>query len=374
MSEPPVALGRGLLVTTGAIGCGLAVAVLWLLVPGGLDQGPVAGPTVTRSVGAVGGTPFSTDARAELLTPTTIAVDPAAVLPSESVPPATLAVRSTTSAIRATAVMIEGTGVMLTTAAAVRDLRRVSLEDASSTRHTAQVLAVSGGVALLAADGDATVPVDVLGFDQVAHADTGDDIVILAGSAIETEYPDLGVALDLGEALLAEDVPEGTPVVDADGALVGLCTHRSASDDLERADVHIVPIAEVLDSLLDGDGAATPSTTDPTTNGPTITGPTIDDPTASSGSVWVGVRLAEAAGGRGLLVETVITASPAETAGIVVGDLIIDIAGRSVDSIDDVRRALDGLRPGDTVDVGLLVDDGSTRTISVVLGVAAPDV
>ena len=35
MSEPPIALGRGLLVTTGAIGCAIGLAILWMLFPVG---------------------------------------------------------------------------------------------------------------------------------------------------------------------------------------------------------------------------------------------------------------------------------------------------------------------------------------------------
>ena len=43
LTEPPVAIGRGLLVTTGAIGCMLGIAVLWLLVPVGGGLAPIGG-------------------------------------------------------------------------------------------------------------------------------------------------------------------------------------------------------------------------------------------------------------------------------------------------------------------------------------------
>ncbi|MEZ5251091.1 MAG: hypothetical protein R2713_18285 [Ilumatobacteraceae bacterium] len=51
-SEPPVAVGRGLLVTTGAIGSALGVAVLYLMLPTGAG-GPTASPTVTSSIAAL---------------------------------------------------------------------------------------------------------------------------------------------------------------------------------------------------------------------------------------------------------------------------------------------------------------------------------
>ena len=53
LTEPPVAIGRGLLVTTGAIGCVLGIAVLWLLVPVGGGLAPSAAPTVTSSTNTV---------------------------------------------------------------------------------------------------------------------------------------------------------------------------------------------------------------------------------------------------------------------------------------------------------------------------------
>ena len=52
LSEPPVAIGRGLLVTTGAIGSVLGVAVLWLLSPMS-GSAPTASPTATSSVAVV---------------------------------------------------------------------------------------------------------------------------------------------------------------------------------------------------------------------------------------------------------------------------------------------------------------------------------
>ena len=65
---------------------------------------------------------------------------------------------------------------------------------------------------------------------------------------------------------------------------------------------------------------------------------------------------------------------PAEVAGIAVGDVVLDIAGVPVGSVAEVRRALDGARPGDTVTIGVSSADGSRRALSVVLGAAAPDV
>ena len=51
-SEPPVHIGRGLLVTSGAIGSALGVAVLYLLAPAG-GTTPHAAPTATSSIATI---------------------------------------------------------------------------------------------------------------------------------------------------------------------------------------------------------------------------------------------------------------------------------------------------------------------------------
>lgn len=361
LTEPPVVIGRGLLATTGVLGCTLGIAALWLLLPGGLDQGPVAAPTVARSVGAVTGPGFGDTPRTGLLTPAA----PSVLLPAESVPPPTVALRSSgATRTPATAVLLEGTGLLLTTAAAVRDLRTFSIEDASSTSRQAEVLVLSGDVAVLATGSTTSDPVDVLGFDAVARADAGDDVVLLAAAPLDIRYPDADEPIAMDD-LDATRVPEGTPVVDADGALVGLCTHRTAGDGDTL--VHVVPIAEVFDALLRTDVLDG-------RNSPTVGSDAA--PSRSSGDatpVWIGVELSDATDRPGLLVGSVTTDSPAEAAGILAGDLIVDISGSPVGSIADARAALADQVPGSTVTLGVIGSDGIRRDLSVVLG-AAPDV
>ncbi|HVQ52044.1 MAG TPA: hypothetical protein VMS92_18530, partial [Mycobacterium sp.] len=47
-TEPPIAIGRGLLITTGAIGGLLSIAVLWAMLPSA-GRGGIAAPTVVSS-------------------------------------------------------------------------------------------------------------------------------------------------------------------------------------------------------------------------------------------------------------------------------------------------------------------------------------
>lgn len=66
----------------------------------------------------------------------------------------------------------------------------------------------------------------------------------------------------------------------------------------------------------------------------------------------------------GVLVEQVEKGRSAEKAGIKAGDVLLKIGSRSIDEIDDVRRALDKYEEGDKVDVEVL-RKGSRKTMSV---------
>jgi hypothetical protein len=351
--------------TTGLVGCALGLAVVWLLVPGGLDQQPIAGPTVTRSVGAVGNVTATTEPLASLLTPTT-AAQPASTVPVETVPAHTVAVQTIASASPATAVLIEGTSLLLTTAAAVREQRRVSVEDASAVLHEASVVGASGELVLLTAGDGTGAPVDVVGFESIGRASEGDQVTVLGSTPLQVEYPADGEAIDLGEppvdAAIAA-IAEGSPVVDADGVLVALCTHdRSADDEVE---LRMVPIADVLATLL-GDDAT--GTTTPNDGSATGDDGSVDE--AAAGSGWIGLRLAELTEPDAVVVDWVAPDSPAFVAGIAVGE----VDGEVVATVTAVRAVLAGSLPGDTVVLTLWATDGSERQVSVVLGVAAPDV
>ena len=60
---------------------------------------------------------------------------------------------------------------------------------------------------------------------------------------------------------------------------------------------------------------------------------------------------------------------PAQKAGIRDGDVIVSIDGRTITSADDVGTILAGLRPGQSVGVGLVSSSGARRSANVTLGV-----
>ncbi len=100
----------------------------------------------------------------------------------------------------------------------------------------------------------------------------------------------------------------------------------------------------------------------------------------ASGSVtrgWLGISLqpvtteiAAAIGlteRTGVLVAEVLDSSPAQEAGLLDGDVILDIADESVDSTNELSRLVAGIAPGEKVKVRVM-RDGKVRNLTVTLG------
>jgi hypothetical protein len=386
MSEPPLVVGRGLLAATGAIGTVLGLTVLWMLVPAGFDSArsqPTAGPDVTRSVQALA----AVTTAAPPADGATGSGDSASVatLPAESVPPNTLRLSAspprvagepaTASAPPAIAVMVNGTGLLLTTAAAVKTFAEVAVADQHDEPLIALVVAVDQGVALLAPSDLGDTPLDVIGFDRIATADVGDPVVVLGDDDHEVTLPAAGEALDFGPAGAGAtnpvaDLAEGTPVVDAEGALVGLCTMVTADDG--GTAVHIVSIAALLG-------------TEPTTSSPAPgvepsepgTTSTTIAPGATDRAAWLGVQLEHEADHIGARIDAVMPGSPADTAGLRVGEVVVAIDGRMVASVNDLVAAIAAHQMGDVVVLTVIEPTdvnavASGRLVSVLLGAVAP--
>jgi S1-C subfamily serine protease len=139
----------------------------------------------------------------------------------------------------------------------------------------------------------------------------------------------------------------GGPLIDADGAVIGMNTR----------------------TLLRGEDLAIP----------TATLRRVVDELAAHGGVrrgYLGVgafpaqlpaQLAQLVGrDRGALVANVEDGAPAATAGILVGDIIVEVAGTPVTDPDSLRLAL-GDRPGETVALTVL-RGGAKHVLSVPLG------
>jgi hypothetical protein len=161
LNEPPMAIGRGLLITTGAIGCVLGVAVLWLLVPIGGGLAPNAGPAVTSSFSGARSavTTIETAPRSDLVDTTTGGTStgggglPPITLPSEDVPLNTVLVtrpaKPDTDAVAVAVSNGDDTSFIVTTANAVSDKDGFSIVG-NGDPSDGSVVAIDNNLAYLA--------------------------------------------------------------------------------------------------------------------------------------------------------------------------------------------------------------------------------
>jgi S1-C subfamily serine protease len=87
-------------------------------------------------------------------------------------------------------------------------------------------------------------------------------------------------------------------------------------------------------------------------------------------SAFLGVSVSTAGGG--LTIANIIPGSAAETAGLVLGDVITSIDGTPVSALDDVRAILFRHHPGDAVTVGYTDTVGNQTQTTLALGDGPP--
>jgi putative serine protease PepD len=88
----------------------------------------------------------------------------------------------------------------------------------------------------------------------------------------------------------------------------------------------------------------------------------------NSHRAYLGVQVGDTTDASGVLVGTVTAGQPADKAGIKAGDVIVSVAGKPTPTSADLSTVLAGLKPGQTVQVGLRHQDGSKGTVSLTLG------
>lgn len=127
----------------------------------------------------------------------------------------------------------------------------------------------------------------------------------------------------------------GSPIVDEHGLVVGLNTARLA-DGFYLALPADAALRDRVDALVRGESAER-----------LVLGVGLA-PTEVAQQLRASVGLPERAG---LLVRTVADGSPADAAGLKVGDLLVASGERELTAVDDLHRALDGARATSTLEL-----------------------
>ena len=349
-SEPPIAVGRGLLVTTGAIGGLLSLAVLWAMLPSA-GRGGLASPTVVVSTANDAPTAVIT-ARPDTLVATSLderlpgttlrtTAAPVNDVPPQRSPATTLPGPETSETTTQSAELSQapvavgiGDSMVITTARAVRGRKVLTLTDADGNPHDATVLMVDRDRGLAVLSADVASVTTSYGIGPAAHP--GDVVTVVGSTPISAN---VGIDADGHLTLDAwgDSTPEGTPILNAAGQLVGICSHGTAGFEF----VSVANVGEMLPP-------AKPAKPTP----------------------WLGIKVT-AADDNVLTVTWLDPDGPAAGIGLVLGDVISAVDGAPVGTPDELKAAIAAYAPGDVVNVTVTHADLTIVEVAITL-VAAP--
>jgi S1-C subfamily serine protease len=345
-TEPPLTIGRGLLITTGAIGGLLSLAVLWAMLPSA--GGGNASPAVVTSTANDRPGPIVT-ARPETLVATSIE----SLLPSTTVPaaapvtapvsqpaPTTAAPQPSTTITQRTndfdpvpvAVGV-GDSLVITTARAVAGRTSITIAGADGQPHDATVLMVDRQVGVAVLSADAATLTNSYGLGPAAVE--GDVVTVLGALPISANVR-VDAAGHLTLDTWAESMAEGTPVVNADGLLVGMCSHGAAGPEL----VSVANVAAMLPAAK-----------------------------RAQANPYLGVHVV--AGDHGTpIIDWIDASGPSAAAGITTGDSITAVDGMVIGGVDQLKTAIAAHVPTDVVTLTITHADQTSAQIAVTLGIA----
>lgn len=398
-TEPPLTIGRGLLVTTGAIGGLLAIAVLWAMLPTAAGGGPNALSTeplrtirqAVSSVRDTGGGSTDTATLAAPMPSTTIRRSTAATTVR---PSGASASTGATDAADDGTDAAPGTG---SNAGPATSLRSTSTDD--STPTAASTTGGNGTSSILENVPRATIT--VTGTDgpttAIAVAVGGVPVVLTTASAVQGATGSVTLSFDDGrtaDAKVAMTVG-GIAMLTTDDTAAAAATFRIASTPHDGDSVTLLGATPATVALrVDDDGAlwlqswgdgvvaeGTPVVDDQGkvvalcskgSAGPKLV--TVDQRTLRSAldsatKPYLGVYLNADPSGS-LTVNAVDPNGPAATIGVVAGDTIVAIDGRALGSSDDLYDVLSGHAPDDAVSITLRHADGSEVSADLVLAVS----
>ena len=343
-TEPPLAIGRGLLITTGAIGGLLSLAVLWAMLPSA-GPGSMASPTVVTST--------ANNASGSVITArpdTLVATSLEARLPSTTVRPSPVTtaapVDSTTTTLEnpdttastqlvaqlesaPVAVSISDSLVITTARAIPAGSTFITVTGADGQPHDATVLMVDRdlGLAVLSTAAAATASYGI------GPAAAEGDVVTVLGALPTSANVSVDATGHLTLDAWADSMAEGTPVVNADGLLVGMCSHGSSGPVL----VSVANVAAML-----------------------------HPPKSAKTGPWLGVHVAEGDNGSPLI-DRIDANGPAAAAGIIAGDAIAAIDGVAVSGVEQLKATLAAYVPTDTITLTIIHADQTSTDIPVTL-------
>jgi serine protease Do len=217
-----------------------------------------------------------------------------------------------------------------------KDLPSVRLGDSDALKPGAWAIAIGSPLELRG-----TVTVGVI--SAVGRV----DLNIQGGTPVYQNFIQTDASINFGNS--------GGPLVNIDGEVVGLNT---AINPMANGIGFAIPInlaREVAEALMSG--------------GKVVRGYLGVVPQEITRELAEAKDLGET---KGVIIASVEKGTPADDAGLLAGDVILEFAGTKISDVPQFRRVVAGVTPGKAVDV-VVIRDGKTRTLKTTLS-ERPDV
>ena len=348
-TEPPLTIGRGLLITTGAIGGLLSLAVLWAMLPSA-GRGGLTSPAVVTSVANGRPAPIATT-RPDTFVATSLVANrfpstsalttvPVTTPSSQHLPTTSVAVTPSTDLTQRTdgfsgppiAVGV-GDSFVITTARAVEGRTSITITGADGQPHDATVLMVDREVGLAVLSADAATSTNSYGIGP--EAAEGDVVTVLGASPTSAN-----VRVDASGHLTldawADEMSEGTPILNADGLLVGMCSHGASGPEV----VSVTHVAAMLPAAK-----------------------------RAQANPYLGVHVVDT-DGVGPVIDGIDGNGPAASAGVASGDAITAVDGVAIAGVDQLKAAIAAHLPGDVITLTVVHADQTSSDVAITLGTA----
>jgi putative serine protease PepD len=320
-------------------------------------------------VAACGGGSNASNGRSGTATSTTAAISAADALQQQyvdtiaAIGPSVVQVQ--TPAGLGSGIVLDNAGNVVTNDHVVGAYKSFQVTDSTGKRYSATLVGTfpPDDLAVVHVEGG-RLPAATLGDSSMLHVG---DIVLALGNPLGLQSSVTnGIVSALGRTV-SESSGVALPDLIQTSAPINPGNSGGALVDLS-GQVVVIPTLAAIDpenqQQASGIGFAIPSNTVKEIAGQLISKGRV----VQSGRAYLGVELTTLSSGAGVLVISVNADGPAANAGIVSGDAITSIAGKRVQSVDDLAVALADLKPGTKVALLVRNPQGTAKSVTVTLG------
>lgn len=257
-----------------------------------------------------------------------------------------MVVRIDAGAASGSGLLLDSQGTVVTPATLVASATQVTVTTAAGQQYSGTVIASdpASDIAVVRVTGASGLT--AVTFGDSGTVQVGDVVVAVGHQVAPSGTASQGIVSGIATGQIQTTAPmaagtSGSALVNITGQVIGMTTLGAAGSPGPGVAIPSNQVTAVAQRLLAG-GSGTKAS-------------------------HLGVTVADAPGG-GVLVQSVVPAGPAATAGVQTGWTIIGIGGRSVPNSAALAQILSGYTSGQRVVLTVRLPSGSTRSISVVLG------